>query len=386
MYIVTLASFFLLLFGTAFCTFNFFATLILLIRRNNEITINRQTVKFSNLFSYLFLTFISCFITYGVYTRYINGLNTSNFFDEIFWSIILILSSLILLYAYILFKNTKNYLNTEDDRIYVRDINVDYSPAILSFLVNQKIEVKKDIASNILNISSKGFIKIGVDENNNTKLIPCESNETLTPDEKYLFDCIFKSDEKFSLSKWSSIIQEEYDKLNFSKKNKSTINSLFEILLVLIIVIVAILSIFIVLKVAVGFDMNIDLLDICFKLVNIVSAIPLFYVIILYAKSFIEDRIIKKDPYFESIDINRKLYTLKGLKELKQWIKFKKFIINFSLIKQADFKSVMIWKKYLSYSMALDINKDYNDNFFDTINNTLNVDFNNIIKNIFYID
>ena len=41
---------------------------------------------------------------------------------------------------------------SKDEGIYIRDIEVEYSPAVLSYLQNQKIEKKKDLVSCILNL------------------------------------------------------------------------------------------------------------------------------------------------------------------------------------------------------------------------------------------
>ena len=48
----------------------------------------------------------------------------------------------------------------KNEGIYVRDIEVDYSPAVLSYLQNHKIEDKKDLVATILNLCSKKMLKI----------------------------------------------------------------------------------------------------------------------------------------------------------------------------------------------------------------------------------
>ena len=50
----------------------------------------------------------------------------------------------------------------------------------------------------------------------------------------------------------------------------------------------------------------------------------------------------------------------KGKDELIKWIKFKKFIKEYSLIKDRKIEEVVLYEKYIPYAMALGINKEYN--------------------------
>ena len=50
-----------------------------------------------------------------------------------------------------------------------------------------------------------------------------------------------------------------------------------------------------------------------------------------------------------------------GKSELVKWIKFKKFIKDYTLLKDREIEEIVIYEKYIPYAMALNINKEYND-------------------------
>lgn len=116
--------------------------------------------------------------------------------------------------------NNYKIKKVKDEGIYIRDIQVDYSPAVLSYLQNQKIEPKKDLVASILNLCSKDALKLIKKENNKFEL-ECIENfniESLKKDEKYLYESI-KKNRKIDIDIWTLWVKKEYDKYHFSKKN-----------------------------------------------------------------------------------------------------------------------------------------------------------------------
>lgn len=95
---------------------------------------------------------------------------------------------------------------SKDKGIYIRDIDVEYSPAILSYLQNQKIEKDKDITACILDLCAKKYLNIKQEREKNYSLeIGTNKNINLLPeDEKYLYDKIVKK-EKINYSKWKKL-------------------------------------------------------------------------------------------------------------------------------------------------------------------------------------
>ena len=80
------------------------------------------------------------------------------------------------------------------------------------------------------------------------------------------------------------------------------------------------------------------------------------------------------------------IYTKKGAREYDKWLKFKRFVRDFSNIDKAELESVVIFEKYLAYAIALNVNKEYKEVEFDIIKEKMNFDINSIINDISNID
>lgn len=53
--------------------------------------------------------------------------------------------------------------------------------------------------------------------------------------------------------------------------------------------------------------------------------------------------------------------NVKGEEEVKKWLRFKKFIEEYTLIEDRTIEEIQIYEKYIPYSMALNINKEYKE-------------------------
>lgn len=53
----------------------------------------------------------------------------------------------------------KNYMIRKNkiNEIYIRDVDAEYSPAVLSYLMNNKIEIKKHLSATLLNLCTKNI-------------------------------------------------------------------------------------------------------------------------------------------------------------------------------------------------------------------------------------
>lgn len=86
----------------------------------------------------------------------------------------------------------KAYANMEE---LVRDIDITYSPAVVSYLMNQQIEPEKDFLATILNLYAKKIIDI---EKIDGKYLIKEgekSKQQLGEDEEYIYDIIMNDKE-----------------------------------------------------------------------------------------------------------------------------------------------------------------------------------------------
>lgn len=255
---------------------------------------------------------------------------------------------------------------SKDKGIYIRDMEVEYSPAILSYLQNQKIEKEKDIMACILDLCAKRYLNIKQEREKNYSLeIGTNKNINLLPeDEKYLYDKIVKK-QKINFSKWKSIIIEEFNKYKFLKNTKISLYVVFLMLYFIIMILLAIIN-----------NLNSN--------INLDSGVNFMVLIFFTAMelAFLEPIIriisekLRKGEYISGI------YTNAGAKEMKRWDKYKNYLQDYTLIKEKKIDSVMVLEKHIAYATVLNVNKDYTNAIINdlNINYNLNLDY---IKSIF---
>ena len=67
---------------------------------------------------------------------------------------------------------------------------------------------------------------------------------------------------------------------------------------------------------------------------------------------------------------------------MKRWDKYKKFLQDYTLIKERKIDSVIVLEKHIAYATVLNVNKDYTNAMINdlNVNYNLNLDY---IKSIF---
>lgn len=262
------------------------------------------------------------------------------------------------------FNNRKIIFKNNEKDIYVRDIEVEYSPAVLSYLMNNKIEVKKDLPATLLNLCANNVIKIEKDENGKINIIDLKNEkqiEKLSEDEKYAYKMCTTQITKRKISAWKKKIQEEYQNYNFSKSQK---NNFFEYVLSLLIILAIIIFIIFIVKLPGMENMN-EILAYIF-LITLIATFESFPFVVI-------EKMLKKKQFVDT-------YTRKGAIEYNRWKKFEKFIEEYTYIKEKNFENIIILGKYLSYSIALGINKKCDSEIYNEINTSYSFDFDNISK------
>ena len=259
---------------------------------------------------------------------------------------------------------------SKDEGIYIRDIEVEYSPAVLSYLQNQKIEKKKDLVSCILNLCAKGFLKIEKKEENHYELepLPNQNRETLKKDEKYLYDRICKK-EKINMSTWIRYVREEFKSYHFTKENKIQLSNVFLFLYIAIMIILAIYS---------QITGNNQISDEMFNVIFVPFFVA-FELVILEPLMRIIVRYLRKGEYLDGT------YTTKGAKEMKRWDKYKKFLEDYTLLEDKPLESVMVLEKHLAYATVLNVNTSYTKSFIEQLKVTHKInldDINNMLEEI----
>lgn len=253
---------------------------------------------------------------------------------------------------------------SKNEGIYIRDVEVEYSPAILSYLQNQKIEKKKDLVACILNLCAKGFLKIEKKEENRYELkaLPNKDDETLKKDEKYLYNKIYKK-EKINLNTWIRYVREEFESYHFTKETKIRLSTIFLLLYIGGMIILAIYST--VSGNQIGQEIS-DMIFITFFVAFELAILePLIRVILRY---------LRKGEYLDGT------YTGKGAKEMKRWDKYKKFLEEYTLLEDKPLESVLVLEKHLAYATVLNVNTSYTKSFIEQLEITHKINLEYVDK------
>lgn len=244
----------------------------------------------------------------------------------------------------ITFKNKLTILKHREKEIYIRDIDVPYSPAVLSYLMNSKIETKKDLSATLLNLCAKDVLKIENDRDKELKFIDLKNQkeiEKLSADEYYAYEMFTQGITNSKIRTWKTKVKEEYEKYKFSKEHKIDLSRYLLLSYFAFIIIVAIIS--------TVFNIN-NFGNIIANLMIIIFFAAWEMAIFSGIKAFIKGKTDKKSEFIDT-------YTKKGAIEFDRWKKFEAFIEDYTLIKDKEATSVVVLGKYLSYSIALGINK-----------------------------
>lgn len=284
-----------------------------------------------------------------------------------------------MVYTYIYIRNIYIIKKNKTKEIYIRDVNVEYSPAVLSYLMNNKIEPQKDLPATLLNLCTKGIIEIKKDEDGTINIIDLK-NETelskLASDEKYAHKILLEGINASKIACWKNKVENEYAKYKFSLKHKRPLVVYLIILFVMICVPVTVYMVVTGRSKITGKPAEI---------IAIVGLSPLLGAWIIIAisnlKKILRWILGKSDKYKTYF---KDTYTKKGAQEYSRWKKFERFMLDFSLIDEKDYDSIVIWGKYLSYSIALGINKKCDKELMNKIKSVylFNYDmFVNLLKN-----
>ena len=249
--------------------------------------------------------------------------------------------SWILVTLFIKYRNKWILSRNNEKEIYVRDMNLEYSPAVLSYLVNNNIETKKDLPATILNLSVKNVIKLQEDDKGKINIVDLKNTDLvdkLSVDEKYAYEMVTSTINAKKIVEWKEKVREEYDKYKFSKKHKKSFaRYLFGAYAITFVVLFIMQLVF---SYCGDWEKQGDM----FISMIFVIFFTIWFLPIVFCMTS------KKQADFKDT------YTIKGAIELNRWKKFAKFIKDFTLINQKDYESVVILGEYLSYSVALGLN------------------------------
>lgn len=218
-----------------------------------------------------------------------------------------------------------------------REINVQYSPAVLSYLMDNKIEIKKDITATLLNLYERKVIDI---EKNENKYIfkKGKKTESLGKDEQYIYQC-FTENNYLNVDRWIELIKEEYFKYGFHEERESLKKKFDKIFYITSIIMASII--------------RYGLKETSFEFL-ILGCVAFVLCGNFMIGHFIYELSVKK----YCINKNMLLSNM-GKKEIKKWLKFEKFINEYTAIEERTIEETILFGKYIPYAMALNINKEY---------------------------
>lgn len=238
-------------------------------------------------------------------------------------SIFLILG---LIYIFQLLKRKSDIISSKE---YVRDLPEYFSPAIVSLLLDNSIEVATDYTASIAYLLSKKYIEIdGVTEE--VKIIKDEY-EKLQIIEEYSLNCIMKRIQ-FIPEEFKKIVISEAESLGFIEKGRRKIHFLrnFSIALATMFILSVMLD-----KVTNPILYNL------LGVLGILSELAIFAVI--GYSIYLANKYITED--YHRTDL--------GKKEAKKWSGVKKYIKEYTLLSNKNLDDTILFDDYIPYAIAL---------------------------------
>ena len=281
-------------------------------------------------------------------------LDTSVIFNPIFVAFYIVFLFGIFLMIYIKYRNMKYQKESYEDINYLnRDVSADYSPPIVGYLVKHRLRYK-DLIADIMELYAKKIINISKSNEQGEKKIHFYlidedyKNKVKSQSQLYIIKTLINDTQNidFNFATWKQLVLEEYEERKFAKeKNDSNLKKVVLIIIICMVLIGGILGgISGISANSYGFPIFIGIMLGAF-LGTIVG-----YLYITFMKSS------------ENTNVFLSKY---GENELKKWIKFKKFIEDYTLLKDRSIEETTIYESYIPYAIVLDVNVQYKDTKFD---------------------
>ncbi len=298
--------------------------------------------------------FIIMLLVFSLFGIAVPGLFLSTIFENGF-GIALVIAFILLIWFIISFviklKNRIVLIKYNEPEIYVRDVAVEYSPAVLSYLINNKIETNKDLSATLLDLCTKNVVSLEQSKDDKIEVTDLQNNsaiEQLQPDEFYAYNMFISGINHSKVTEWKLIVEREYKKHKFSKPHKADLSSyLYGIYFVCFV------TVFISICCGISIDADFLMKALLIGFFSVWESVIALSVKSMFTKNL-------KPSFVDS-------YTRKGAIELNRWKKFKKFMEDYTLVKDKDYNDIVILGKYLSYSIALGINKNCDSELYKKI-------------------
>lgn len=208
---------------------------------------------------------------------------------------------------------------------YNRELPFNYSPAIVSALCDNYIEGLVDIEAVKTNLLIKGIKNASITDIQN-----------LSQHELY----VWKNWGNSSIKEFKKLLYSDMEVLGLIKTKKANEIARF------------LLSFFIIITISIG----IMYLDNIFNTSNVFLGIGLIFMLL---------SLLLVLPFSLALSDNIKIKQTKlGKEHAKEWLKFKNFLEDFTLLNEREKESVIIYKEYIPYSMAVGIGEKIEKDIF----------------------
>ena len=298
---------------------------------------------------------ISFFLGFAIYVMPLNLVKVFFTIPEI-WIGIIVLIITMFFKMKIKVRNYNYKVEVNDDiDILKRAIDFEYNPSIIGFLFKHKLELK-DLSADILNLYEKKIIEIKKDETGKKEMYIGEKyeeyKEKLQNSDCYIILYIQNKEWKFDFSMWKQMVKSTYEKLEFSHK-KETINEKIFSRVILFIGIILFIIIEVIYKFGFWGSLFITL---CILLpITLIAHIINLNIAARYMK-----------------------LTEQGEKVIKDCIKLKKFMEEYTLLKDRTVEEVCVYESYIPYAVALGVNRKYEGAIFEIFDKELSNIFEDI--------
>ena len=213
-----------------------------------------------------------------------------------------------------------------------REINVEYNPSIVGYLLKNRLELK-DLSADIMHLFALKLIDIEKTETGKYNVLLKNKDyghANISQSDKYILDSLANKLGEFDFKTWEWYVKEDYNSRSFSKIEKvmnegKVVKNMFLILLI-------------------GIVMSIVLFKISFEVSGAVFLCTVILFVFYIVFTFVKD----SSKYDDDIYLSEE-----GKEELKKWLKFKRFISEYTLIKERKVEEIVLYEKYIPYAVVV---------------------------------
>lgn len=240
----------------------------------------------------------------------------------------------------------RNYKARKHKNGMEREIEVDYSPSVVTCLLRQNLSYK-DLIADIMNLYARKIINIDKKENNKItfKLNDRNTKTKIGKSDAYIIETLIddSDNKKFNFNIWKKSVNDEYQKYGFSDINIRKMLTLKSMgIFVICIGIIGAIIVFLKSQ------------SLSEAFIGLIVGMIIGTLIVCYLLGF-ADKKSNSDMFLNE----------RGKKELGKWIGIKEFMEQYTLIKDRSFEEIVLYESYIPYAISLGVNTTYKNTKFD---------------------